>query len=354
MLRTPLHHAHVQLGAKLVDFAGWEMPVQYAGIIAESKAVREGAGMFDVSHMGRVWLKGEGAFDFLQNLTTNNVGKLADWGSQYSLMCYENGTCVDDIIVYRLAQDVFQVVINASNRDKDIAWMKSHMGGGVSFEDASDRTAMIAVQGPRAVEIVDILSDEDITQVERFSATKCTVAGHDVMACRTGYTGEDGFELILEASFAEAVWDALAAAGVQPCGLASRDVLRVEAGLPLYGHELSDQINQIEAGIGWVCDKEKNYIGSDVINAMRAEGPPRKLVGVRMESKIVPREGYTVRQNGEDIGVISSGVFSPMLDCGIAFAFVSKDSATLDVPCSVVVRDKEMPATVVNKRFLRA
>jgi aminomethyltransferase len=228
------------------------------------------------------------------------------------------------------------------------------MTGDVSFDDASDRTAMIAVQGPRAVEIVNILADEDITQVERFSATKCTVAGHEMMACRTGYTGEDGFELILEAGFAEAVWDALAAAGVQPCGLASRDVLRVEAGLPLYGHELSDQINPIEAGLGWVCAKEKAYIGSDAINAMRAAGPPRKLVGIRMESKIVPREGYVVTQNGSPIGTVSSGVFSPMLDCGIAFAFVDKDSAMLDVPCSVVVRDKEMPATVVNKRFLRA
>lgn len=353
MLRTPLHDAHVMLGAKLVDFAGWEMPVQYAGIIAESRAVREGAGMFDVSHMGRVWFKGEGAFDFLQQITSNDLGKLADWGSQYSLMCYENGTCVDDIIVYRIAADVFQVVINAANRDKDIAWMRAHMSGDVSFDDASDRTAMIAVQGPRAVEIVDILADEDITGVERFSAVKCTIAGHDVLACRTGYTGEDGFELILEAGFAEAVWDALAAAGVQPCGLASRDVLRVEAGLPLYGHELSDAINPIETGLGWVCAKNKSYIGSEAIERVRAEGPPRKLVGIRMESKIVPREGYEVRQNGERIGEVSSGVFSPILDSGIAFAFVDTDHATLDAPCSVVVRDKEMPATIVNKRFMR-
>jgi aminomethyltransferase len=232
--------------------------------------------------------------------------------------------------------------------------MKSHMPANVSFDDASDETAMIAVQGPSAVDIVNILADEDISQVERFSATKCTVAGHQMMACRTGYTGEDGFELILEAGFAEAVWDALAAAGVQPCGLASRDVLRVEAGLPLYGHELSDKINPIEAGLGWVCAKDKQYIGSDAINAMRAEGAPRKLVGVRMESKIIPREGYEVRQNGEHTGEVSSGVFSPILDCGIAFAFVDKNHATLDVPCSVVIRDKEMPATIVNKRFLRA
>ena len=354
MLRTPLHNAHTMLGAKLVDFAGWEMPVQYAGIIAESKAVREGAGMFDVSHMGRLWFRGADAFEYLQKVTSNDVGKLADWGSQYSLLCYENGTCVDDIIVYRISDDVFRMVINASNRDKDIAWMRSHLSGDVRLEDESDRTAMIAVQGPRAVGIVDILTDEDITNVEKFSAVECTVAGHPVLAARTGYTGEDGFELILEAGFAEAVWDALAAAGVQPCGLASRDVLRVEAGLPLYGHELSDQINPIETGLGWVCAKTKSYIGSEPIEAMRAAGPPRKLVGIKMESKIVPREGYEVRQNGESIGAVSSGVFSPMLDCGIAFAFVDKDHATLDVPCSVVVRDKEMPATVVNKRFLRS
>jgi len=354
MLRTPLYSAHQEMGAKLVDFAGWEMPVQYAGIIAESKAVREGAGMFDVSHMGRVWLKGDGAFGALQNLTTNDVGKLSDWGSQYSLMCYENGTCVDDIIVYRLAQDIFQVVINAANREKDIAWMLEHLGDDVSFDDASNRTAMIAVQGPRAVEMVNLMADEDLSQVEKFAAAKYSVLGHDVMVCRTGYTGEDGFELIVENDFAVAIWDALAAAGVQPCGLAARDVLRVEAGLPLYGHELSDAINPIEAGLGWVCDKTKSYIGSEAINAMRASGAPRKLVGVRMESKIVPREGYEVRREGVRIGSVSSGVFSPLLDCGIAFAFVDKDHSALDQPCSVVVRDREMPATVVNKRFMRA
>jgi aminomethyltransferase len=255
--------------------------------------------------------------------------------------------------VYRIADGVFQVVINAANREKDIDWMKSHMSGDVSFEDASDWTVMIAVQGPRAVGIVDMLTEEDLTQVEKFSAVKCNIIGNEVLACRTGYTGEDGFELIVQAGFGEELWDALAAAGVQPCGLAARDVLRVEAGLPLYGHELSDQINPIETGLGWVCDKEKSYIGSEAINAMRAEGPPRKLVGIRMESKIVPREGYEVRQNGERIGEISSGVFSPVLDCGIAFAFVDKEHSALDQPCSVVIREKEMPATVVNKRFLR-
>lgn len=353
MLRTPLYEAHVSMGAKLVDFAGWEMPVQYAGILVESKAVRQGAGMFDVSHMGRVWLKGDGAFDSLQRITTNDVGKLADWASQYSLMCYENGTCVDDIIVYRLVEGVYQVVINAANREKDIAWMKSHLSPGVSFEDSSDATAMIAVQGPRAVDIVNMLTDEDVSEVERFSAVKCSIIDNEVLACRTGYTGEDGFELIVRAGFAVELWDALAAAGVQPCGLAARDVLRVEAGLPLYGHELSDQINPIEAGLGWVCSKDKAYLGSDAINAMRADGAPRKLVGIRMESKIVPREGYEVRQGGVRVGTVSSGVFSPLLDCGIAFAFVDTEHAALDQACSVVVRDKEMPATIVNKRFMR-
>ncbi|MCW5947341.1 MAG: glycine cleavage system aminomethyltransferase GcvT [Fimbriimonadales bacterium] len=352
ILKTPLHEDHVKLGAKMVEFAGWDMPVQYAGVIAESKAVREGAGMFDVSHMGRTWFRGDRVIELLELLTTNDISKLQDGGSQYSLLCYKNGTCVDDIIVYRISDTVFRMVINASNREKDIAWIQSHNSHSVSLTDETFETAMIAVQGPKAVGIVNSLADSDISETPRFSAVEATIAGSPAFAARTGYTGEDGFELIVPADHATEVWGALLDSGVAPCGLASRDVLRVEAGLPLYGHELSDQINPIEAGLGWVVSKTKRFIGSEPINSMRAAGPPRKLVGIKMSSKIVPREGYRVMRKGREIGTVSSGVFSPMLDCGIAFAFVESSEATLDQPCEVEVREKAHPARVVSKRFM--
>jgi aminomethyltransferase len=350
---TPLHSHHKHLGARMVEFAGWDMPVQYEGVIAEAKAVRAGAGMFDVSHMGRTWHRGAGAQQFLQRITTNDVSKLEHGGSQYSLLCYPNGTCVDDIIVYKISEDLFRVVINASNRDKDIEWMRSNNQEGVEITDETFETAMIAVQGPRAVDIVAMLADEEIEGTPKFHAVSCTIAGNTVLAARTGYTGEDGFELICPAEFAEELFDALLAAGVTPCGLAARDVLRVEAGLPLYGHELSDAINPIEAGLSWVCAKDKEYIGSGPINEMRRVGPQRKLMGIRMESKIVPREGYSIMRSGRQIGVVSSGVFSPTFDCGIAFAFINSPDAAQDQPCTVVVRDQEHPALVVSKRFLQ-
>jgi aminomethyltransferase len=354
LLKTPLHDAHVNLNAKMVEFAGWDMPVQYAGVIAESKAVRDSAGMFDVSHMGRTWFRGERVIELLELLTTNDISKLTDGGSQYSLLCYENGTCVDDIIVYRISDTVFRMVINASNREKDIAWMQSHNHHGVSLTDETFETAMIAVQGPKAVGIVNSLSDRDISDTPRFSAVETQIAGANAFAARTGYTGEDGFELIVSSADAVAVWDALLQQGVVPCGLASRDVLRVEAGLPLYGHELSDQINPIEAGLGWVVSKTKEFIGSGPINEMRANGPARKLIGIKMASKIVPREGYRVIRDGKQIGTVSSGVFSPTLDCGIAFAFVNSADSALDQPCEVEIRDKLHLAMAVSKRFLAA
>lgn len=352
MNRTPLADVHARLGAKLVEFARWEMPIQYQGVIAESEAVRSSAGMFDVSHMGRTWHRGDGAKEFLELITTNDVGDLERGGSQYSMMCYETGGVVDDIIVYRLEDDDYGVVFNASNRDKDLAWMRDHNTFDVRIEDETFETAMIAVQGPKAVEIVDGLSTDDVETIERFTAKTVSIAGADCFCARTGYTGEDGVELILPADGAEKVWGAILDNGVVPCGLAARDVLRVEAGLPLYGHELSEDINPIEAGLGWVCSKSKSFIGSGPINDMRENKPERKLVGVRMNSRVIPREGYEIRKGGRPIGRVSSGVFSPALGCGIAFAFVDSSAAGLDEPCEVVIRDKPHEATMVNKRFL--
>lgn len=350
--RTPLFNDHVSLGARLVDFAGWEMPVQYEGVIAESKAVRNSAGMFDVSHMGRTWLRGEKTIELLEVLTTNDISKLQDGNSQYSLLCYENGTCVDDIIVYRILPDVFRVVINASNREKDLEWMKSHNTFHVEISDETEQTAMIAVQGPDACNIVQELSSDELLTMQRFSGKNSVVSDCEVFIARTGYTGEDGFELICSANDASNIWNSLFKKGVAPCGLASRDVLRVEAGLPLYGHELSDSINPIEAGLGWVVSKTKKFVGSEAINKVREEGVSRKLMGIRMSSKAVPREGYEVRIDSESAGTITSGVFSPVLDCGIAFAFIKSKHAKESTQCNVVIREKPFEATIVNKRFL--
>jgi aminomethyltransferase len=354
MNKTPLHDRHVALHGRMVEFAGWDMAVQYGSVIEESLSVRNHAGMFDVSHMARLHFRCDAAFDYLQRLTTNDVSKLSDGASQYSLLCYEDGGCVDDIILYRIRQDWFRMVVNASNHEKDVAWLKKWMPDGIAFEDETIQTAMIAVQGPKAVEFVGGLADQDVGGIERFTARPFTVEGCPVFGARTGYTGEDGFELILSAGDAGTVWDALHEAGVAPCGLASRDVLRVEAGLPLYGHELSKDINPIEAGLGWVVGKNKEFIGSGPINAMRAEGPPRKLVGIRMSSKIVPREGYPILKGGDQVGTVTSGVYSPMLECGIAFAFIHAARAGLKEPCHVIIRDRAHEAMMVSKRFLEA
>lgn len=354
VLRTPLYDSHVALNARMVPFAGYDMPVQYDGVIAESKAVREGAGMFDVSHMARLWLKGERVVEYLEWVTANDISKLEDGKGQYSLLPNENGGTVDDIIVYRVKEGVFRMVVNAANHEKDVAWLKKQNTFGVEMTDETDETAMIAVQGPSAVAILASLSDkpEELKAAGLFGLVDCTIAGVKCFAPRSGYTGEEGCELVCAASDAVKLWDALLAAGVKPCGLGSRDVLRVEAGLPLYGHELTDELSPMAAGLGWVISKTKSFIGSEHINKARAEGTPRKLQGIKLGSKRLLSPGMKVLLDGKEIGEISSGVFSPMLDCGIAFAFVDAGVA-LETAVAVDIRGKAEPATLVSKRFLK-
>ncbi|RYG44936.1 glycine cleavage system aminomethyltransferase GcvT, partial [bacterium] len=250
--RTALYDAHVAMGGRIVPFAGYEMPVQYSSIIAESKAVREGVGMFDVSHMARLRVNGPGALAFLEKVTTNDVANLGDWEGQYSLMLNENGGTVDDLIVFKDTDDAYRVVVNASNHEKDVAWMRSHLPEDATLTDETDETVMIAVQGPTAGKLVAGASDrpEAVNAVPFFGSIEMLVFGIPCYATRSGYTGEDGFELVCAAERGIELWDALANAGAAPCGLASRDTLRVEAGLPLYGHELTDEINPITAGLG--------------------------------------------------------------------------------------------------------
>ena len=336
----------------MVAFAGYEMPVQYTGVIAEARAVREGAGMFDVSHMARLWFRGARTLEFLEWITTNDVSKLGDGRGQYSLLPNHAGGLVDDIIVYRVTQGVFRMVVNASNHAKDVAWIRSENTFDVEISDETDATAMIAVQGPKAVEILAGLCDQPDTlrNGPMFGSNNVQIGGVACFGPRSGYTGEDGFELICAASDALRLWNTLLAAGVVPCGLGSRDTLRVEAGLPLYGHELGDDINPIATGLGWVVSKTKAFIGSSSMQAARADGTPQKLQGVRLDTKRLPMPGMEVFVGGAKVGDVTSGVYSPYLNCGIGFAYIDA-GVELGTPCTVDVRGKHEPGTIVNKRF---
>jgi len=338
----------------MVPFAGYDMPVQYDSVIAESKAVREAVGMFDVSHMARLWLRGARTIEFLEWVTANDVSKLVDRKGQYSLLPNEQGGNVDDIIVYRIAEDTFRMVVNAANHEKDVRWLREHNAHAVEIEDETDRTAMIAVQGPKALQTLAKLSDNPglFEGSALFDVLEADIAGVRCFSPRSGYTGEDGCELVCRAEDAGRLWDALLEAGVKPCGLGARDVLRVEAGLPLYGHELTDDLSPIAAGLGWVISKTKSFIGSEPIRIAREQGTPTKLQGVQMAGKRLPLPGTKVYVEGREVGEVSSGVFSPMLDCGIAFAFVDS-SIPLGTPCTLELRGRHEPATIVSKRFLK-
>ena len=353
-LKTPLHDAHVRLGGRMVEFAGYDMPVQYKGVIAESKAVREGAGMFDVSHMARLKFTGERVLEYLEWVTANDVATLGDMQGQYSMLPNEKGGLVDDIIVYRVNAGEYRMVVNAANHQKDVAHLRAQNTFGVEIEDYTDRTAMIAVQGPRAAGIVAGLSNKPgpMRDVPFFSVVECEVAGVPVFAARSGYTGEDGYELICPAERAEELWNSLVGAGVEPCGLGARDVLRLEAGLPLYGHELGDDMNPIAAQLGWAIGKTKTFLGSGPIYRAREEGTPTKLRGIRLAGKRLPLPGMKVTVDGREVGEVCSGVFSPTLDCGLAFAYLDA-SVKLNVPCFLEMRGKLEPGTVVGKRFLK-
>lgn len=342
-------------GGRLVEFAGYMLPVQYKSVIAESKAVRDGAGMFDVSHMARLKFVGDEAQAFLDRITANNVAALEIGKGHYSLLPNENGGLVDDIIVYRTGEIEYRMVVNGANHEKDVAHIKSHMPNSVEFTDYTTATAMIAVQGPKAVSIVAPMAgalSQTVNDLPFFGVAEFKADGIDIFAARSGYTGEDGFELICSAEDAPKLWQKLIDAGVEPCGLGARDVLRVEAGLPLYGHELNDEINPISTGLGWVIDKEKEFLGSEHIARAREFGTPQKLQGIKMESKRIPHPDAPVFVGEEKVGMVTSGVFSPILDCGIGFAYLDS-SVKLKADCEVEIRGQRVPGEVVSKRFYK-
>jgi aminomethyltransferase len=339
--RTPLYDRHEAAGARLVPFAGWEMPVQYDGIKPEHIAVRSHAGIFDVSHMGEIETRGPDAERFLQRLVSNDVTKMADLGAQYSLLCKDDGGVLDDLFTYKLAPDRFLTVTNAANHERDFAWFQQHASEfDVELVDALDNYAMLAVQGPEARELARPLIDGD--EPKRMRAVEGKIAGRDALICGTGYTGEDGLELLLAPGDAGAVWDALVDAGVKPAGLGARDTLRLEACFHLYGNDLSEDRNPIEAGLKWAVKLDTDFIGAD---ALRDFEPTQLLVPFAFTGPGIPRPGNPVRPDG----VVTSGTMSPCLDYGIGMAYVPVASAQPGTPIEVDVRGKLRPAEVRKK-----
>jgi aminomethyltransferase len=360
-LRTPLYEAHLAASARMVEFAGWDMPVQYAGVLEEHAAVRERCGVFDVSHMGEVTLEGPRALEAAQRLVTNDLSKCRDGQAQYSALCNEAGGVIDDIIVYRFSAERLFVCVNASGREKDFAWMKEHAerGGGVRVEQHSDDWAQVAVQGPRAPALVDSLCQPKVLDLGYYHFRSAAVAGIDgCIVARTGYTGEDGFEISLSADHAVGVAERLLAEPeVAPIGLGARDTLRLEAGLCLYGHDIDETTTPIEAGLAWTIGKrqraEAGFPGASIILRQLAEGPARKRVGIRPDGRAPAREGTPIVDTaGNPIGQVTSGGFGPSVNAPIAMGYVDAARSAEGSALAVVVRDVARPAHVARLPFV--
>jgi aminomethyltransferase len=342
--RGPLHDRHVAAGAKLIGFAGWEMPVQYEGIRAEHLAVRQRAGVFDVSHMGQIETRGPQATPLLQRLLSGDLRKLPVGGAQYGLICREDGGVLDDVITYRLAECEYLTVSNAANHVRDLAWFATHARGyDADVIDLSDRFAMLAVQGPEARAIIHELVDGPLPP--RMRCCERSLAGPAATICGTGYTGEPGVELLVDPADAPAVWDTLIAAGIVPAGLGARDTLRLEACLPLYGNELTEERGPIEAGLGWCCAEATSFIGSDAVARARTSDPAQKLAAFVLDGPGIPRQGNPVN----DGGIVTSGTLSPSLERGIGMAYVPAERATPGTRLNIDVRGTERAATVHRK-----
>jgi aminomethyltransferase len=347
--RTPLFERHVQAGAKLVDFAGWEMPVQYQGVIAEHMAVREACGIFDVSHMGEIETSGPGALELLQRLLSNDVAKIAPGGAQYSVLCREDGGVLDDLFTYRLGVERYLTITNAANHLRDLAWFNAHAIDvpGAQVRDRLDDFAMLAVQGPLAREIVQATSDSPLPA--RMVAEPRRLAGAEVIVCGTGYTGEDGVELLCAPEDAAMLWDELVRRGAVPAGLGARDTLRLEVCFHLYGNDLSVDRGPIEAGLGWCCKEDTGFIGADAVHAVRARGPAARLVAFAVDGPGIARQGNPVLGGGE----VTSGTFSPCLQTGIGMAYVPAERAGTGTRLEIDVRGKMRPAVVEDKPLYR-
>jgi aminomethyltransferase len=339
LLKTPLHERHVALGARLVPFAGWEMPVQYEGVIPEHRAVRTDTGAFDVSHMGEFVVEGPGARSFLQSVLSNDLEKIGEGKAQYTLLTNERGGIVDDLIAYELSPERFLLIVNAANREPDFSWLEERVPGDVRLHDLSDDYALIAVQGPRALERLGL------PEAPAFTFAEGEVAGVACTINRTGYTGEEGVELLVDADKAPELWDRVLERGVVPCGLGARDTLRLEVCYPLHGNDITPETDAISAGLGWVCSLENDFTGAEELRRIKEAGPERKLAAFVMEEPGIPRQGMPIAEGGE----VTSGSHSPMLEVGIGLGYVPAGLAQPGSELTIDVRGRPRRARVVKK-----
>lgn len=356
--KTKLFDVHGRYGGKIIDFAGWALPVQYEGIIPEHEAVRNAAGLFDVSHMGEVEAKGPQAFDYVQNLVTNDISVLNDNQILYTMMCYPDGGIVDDLLVYKFNNEFYYLVINAGNIDKDFKWMQDNKGSyNVELTNISPEVSEVAIQGPKAQEILQRLTNTDLSNIKFFYCDRnVDVAGFKCLVSRTGYTGEDGFEVYTDNENIEALWDKIMEAGkdlgLKPAGLGARDTLRFEANLPLYGNELSEKITPLEAGLGFFVKLNKdNFIGKEALVKQKEEGLKRKTVGFEMKERGIPRHGYPVMADGKEIGFVTTGYQSPTLKRNIGLALIDAEYAELGTEIEISIRNKPAKAEVISRKF---
>jgi aminomethyltransferase len=354
--RTPLRDVHVKAGARMVPFGGWDMPVQYTGIVDEHRAVRRAVGLFDISHMGEFEIAGPDALGIVQSLCSNDASTLAVGQVQYSLLCYPDGGIVDDLTLYRLADDRLMLTVNASNIDKDWSWVTEQGRGASQWKNMSAETGLLAVQGPKAEGLVQRLADRDVTGIHYYHFAQGAVAGVKAIISRTGYTGEDGFELYVQASRTEDLWHALLEAGradgIQPIGLGARDTLRLEMKFALYGNDIDETTNPLEAGLGWVVKPgNRDFVGRAAIEAVRARGVTRKLVGFEMVEPSVARHGYRILADGAPVGVVTSGSFGPAVERYIGMGYVPNALSAIGSEADVEIRGKANRARVVRTPF---
>ncbi|WP_273832889.1 glycine cleavage system aminomethyltransferase GcvT [Guptibacillus sedimenti] len=360
LLKTPLFETYKSMGAKTIDFGGWALPVQFSSIKEEHEAVRTRAGLFDVSHMGEIDVKGEKALDYLQKMMTNDVSKLKVNGAQYTAMCYEDGGTVDDLLVYKHSEEHYLLVVNAANTVKDFDWLQEHIIEGVSLNNISNEMAQLAIQGPKAEVILQRLTNTDLSSIGFFKfQADLKIAGIKTLVSRTGYTGEDGFELYTASEDAPALWKAILAAGepenILPCGLGARDTLRFEAKLALYGQELTKDISPLEAGIGFAVktSKEADFIGKSALLRQRETGLDRKLVGIQMIGRGIPRTNYSVYKGEQLIGEVTTGTQSPTLKKNVGLALIKKEYTEIDTELDVEIRNKRVQAKVIPSPFYK-
>lgn len=359
MKTTKFIKIHEELGAKIVDFAGFRMPIHYSSIIEEHKSVRNNVGVFDVSHMGEIFIKGEKALDFVQHITVNDASKLTAGRVQYSAMCYEDGGIVDDLLVYKMADNEFMLVVNGANKDKDFEWMNKNNSFGVEILDESDEYSLLAIQGSDSKNTLSKICSEELN-MEYYHFIKAEIAGVEMIVSRTGYTGELGYEIYFKGDeqTARIVWDAIFEAGkefnIKPIGLGARDSLRLEMGFCLYGNDIDKTTNTLEAGLTWITKLKKgDFIGSETIARIKEEGISRKLVALIAESRAFPRTGYEIAFEGEVIGNVTSGTVSPILEKPIALAYVKKEFAAEGSKVDMLIRGKEIPCRIIKLPFVK-